>query len=139
MKSSEYQTLYKMMKYIEKVEKYTFNVDYNSFSKNEEKVDATILALGQIGELVRNLNKDFIDKYSNIKWRQIKGMRNRLIHDYDGINVQIVWDTITYDIPVLKKQLNKILNEDKIEWYIFTTVYLKVSITANKNMTHQYI
>ena len=115
MKSSEYQTLYKMMKYIEKVEKYTFNVDYNSFSKNEEKVDATILALGQIGELVRNLNKDFIDKYSNIKWRQIKGMRNRLIHDYDGINVQIVWDTITYDIPVLKKQLNKILNEDKIE------------------------
>lgn len=36
MKSSEYQTLYKMMKYIEKVEKYTFNVDYNSFSKNEE-------------------------------------------------------------------------------------------------------
>lgn len=139
MKSSEYQTLYKMMKYIEKVEKYTFNVDYNSFSKNEEKVNATILALGQIGELVRNLNKDFIDKYSNIKWRQIKGMRNRLIHDYDGINVQIVWDTITYDIPVLKKQLNKILNEDKIEWYIFTTVYLKVSITANKNMTHQYI
>lgn len=55
------------------------------FEKDVKTQDATIFNISQIGELVRNITDETINRYNNIEWRMIKGLRNRIIHDYDGI------------------------------------------------------
>lgn len=88
MKSKEFISLNKMLDYIEKAFKYTKGCTYDTFSKNEEKIDATIFAISQIGELVKNIDKEIQTKYSEIEWNILKGLRNKIVHDYEGINVK---------------------------------------------------
>lgn len=112
MKNKEYMTLKKMIEYINKALRYTENCDFESFSSNEEKVDATIFAISQIGELVKNISKDTMEKYPNIEWIIIKNLRNKIVHDYEGIKLNFIWDIITKDIIQLKANLEKILEDD---------------------------
>ncbi len=114
MKNKEYMSIRKMIDYIDKVFKYTNNCTFNDFEKNEEKIDATIFALSQIGELVKNISKETMNKYPTIEWITIKNLRNKIVHDYEGIKLNFIWDIISNDIMPLKKNLQNILNEDKI-------------------------
>ena len=113
MKNKEYISLKKMIDYINKALKYTENCDFNSFSNNEEKVDATVFAISQIGELVKNISKDTMEKYPNIEWIIIKNLRNKIVHDYEGINLNFIWDILNKDIKQLKLDLEKILEDNK--------------------------
>lgn len=113
MKSKEYISLKKMIDYIDKALRYTDGCDFNSFSSNEEKVDATVFAISQIGELVKNISKETMDKYSNIEWIIIKNLRNKIVHDYEGIKLNFIWDIIIHDIVQLKYDLENILKEIK--------------------------
>ena len=113
MKNNENISILKMIEYISKVERYTNNCSFDSFSDNEEKVDATIFAISQIGELVKNISKETMDKYSNIEWNMIKGLRNRIVHDYEGISLKSIWFVINNDIVQLKEDIQNILNDDK--------------------------
>ena len=79
----------------------------------EEKVDASVFALSQIGELVKNIGKETMEKYNNIEWIAIKNLRNKIVHDYDGIKLNFIWDIITEDISNLKSGLMQILNENE--------------------------
>lgn len=115
MKNKEYLSIKKMIDYIEKALKYTKNCDFEQFSSNEEKVDATVFAISQIGELVKNIGKKTIEKYSNIEWIIIKNLRNKIVHDYEGINLNLIWDIIENDITKLKEDLENILSENEIE------------------------
>ena len=72
MKNKEYMSLKKMIEYIDKALRYTKGCDFNSFCNNEEKVDATIFAISQIGELVKNISQETMEKYSNIEWGVIQ-------------------------------------------------------------------
>ena len=112
MKNKEYMSLKKMIEYINKALKYTDGCDFKSFSSNEEKVDATVFAISQIGELVKNISKDTMEKYSNIEWIIIKNLRNKIVHDYEGIKLNFIWDIITKDIIQLKVNLEKILEDN---------------------------
>lgn len=91
MKNKEYQSINKMIEYINKAEKYTNNVTFEEFSENEMIVDATVFAISQIGELVKNIEQDFQKEHFNIKWYILKGLRNRIVHDYEGINLDLIW------------------------------------------------
>ena len=71
-------------------------------------VEACVFNLSQIGELVRHLDRDFIEQHSNIPWAQMRGLRNRIIHDYEGVNLMLVWEIIKYDIPTLIVKLKEI-------------------------------
>ena len=71
-------------------------------------VEACVFNLSQIGELVRHLDKDFIEQHSDIPWAQMRGLRNRIIHDYEGVNLMLVWEIIKYDIPTLIVKLKEI-------------------------------
>ena len=72
--------------------------------------EACIFNLLQIGELSKlGLDEGFVVSYPHIPWRQMYGMRNRLVHDYEGIRLQIVWETISTDFPSLKTSLEAIL------------------------------
>ena len=110
MKNKEYMSLKKMIEYIDKALIYTDGCDFQSFSSNEEKVDATIFAISQIGELVKNISKETMEKYPNIEWIIIKNLRNKIVHDYEGIKLNLIWDIVTNDIVQLKADLQKILD-----------------------------
>ena len=72
MKNKEYMSLKKMIEYIDKALRYTEGWDFEAFSDNEEKVDATVFAISQIGELVKNISKETMEKNPNIEWIIIK-------------------------------------------------------------------
>lgn len=112
MKNKEYMSIKKMIEYINKALRYTKDCDFQTFSNNEEKVDATVFAISQIGELVKNISKETMEKYPQIEWVIIKNLRNKIVHDYEGIKLNFIWDIITEDIVKLKTDLEKILEEN---------------------------
>ena len=80
--------------------------------KNERMLELSLIRLVEIiGEAAAKINNDDYEKYSNIPWAQLVGMRNRLIHGYDEVDLDILWDTIDIDLPLLVKELKNILNE----------------------------
>jgi uncharacterized protein with HEPN domain len=96
---------------IEEIEKYTCNQNKVKFSKATMMQDAVMRRLEIIGEAVKNIPKSYKNKYPKISWREIAGMRDILIHEYFGININIVWNTIQKDIPKLKKSIQELMNE----------------------------
>ncbi len=114
MKNKEYMSIKKMVEYTNKALKYTKDCSFEEFSNNEEKVDATVFVISQIGELVKNISNTTMEKYSNIEWIIIKNLRNKIVHDYEGINLNLIWDIIENDIKKLKEDLEKILNENPL-------------------------
>lgn len=80
-----------------------FGTSFDTFSTDADYQDSIAMNLLQIGELVSKLSEDFVKKTSDaISWRNIKGMRNLLAHDYGSANVEIVWKTVIDDLPVLR-------------------------------------
>jgi len=65
--------------------------------------NAAAMCILQIGELVGNLSDEFIEKYKDMPWKQIKGMRNIAAHGYEEFDVDILWQTLKEDLPLLKK------------------------------------
>ena len=113
MKSKEYQSFIKMIEYIDKTIKYVQGYNFEQFCNDDKTVDATVFTISQIGELVKNISKETMGKYSNIEWNMIKGLRNRIVHDYDGINLKSIWYVIEDDIKILKNDIQFILNNEK--------------------------
>jgi len=77
--------------------------------------DALIRQIEIIGEATSLIEKSFKDKFQEIPWVDIKDMRNKLIHNYFGVNIRHVWNVIEQDIPTLKLQLTKVLNDNDIQ------------------------
>lgn len=115
MKNKEYISFIKMIEYIDKALKYTKNYSYEQFCKDEKTIDATVFAISQIGELVKNISKETMKKYSNIEWNMIKGLRNRIVHDYDGISLKSIWFVLENDLEQLKEDIQMIIDDDKKE------------------------
>ena len=61
--------------------------------------------LSQIGELANKIDKDFEDNHSSIRWRVTNGLSNKIVHDYEGVNLVLIWDIVTEDLPELNAQL----------------------------------
>ena len=81
---------------------------FEDFEKNFAFQYACGMCIIQIGELTTRLDEDFKEKNLEIEWNQIKGLRNIFAHDYDSVNLEILWEILTEDIPKLKRQLKKI-------------------------------
>lgn len=99
----------KVINYAEKIINYSNGKNYDSFSNDTMLAEACVFNLSQIGELVRHLDRDFIEQHPDIPWAQMRGLRNRIIHDYEGVNLMLVWEIIKYDIPTLIVKLKEIL------------------------------
>ncbi|MBI2671629.1 DUF86 domain-containing protein [Candidatus Woesearchaeota archaeon] len=99
---------------IENIELFMEEISKENFFKNEEKQSAVIRKLEIIGEAAKNLPNNFRNKYDKIPWKDISGMRDKLMHHYFGVNLETVWKTIKEDIPDLKEkmlELKKVLKE----------------------------
>jgi uncharacterized protein with HEPN domain len=79
------------------------------FLKDETLKRAFVRSIEIIGEAVKKLPEDFRKNHGAVDWRAMAGTRDKLIHDYFGIDYDIVWDIITVEIPELRKQIKKIL------------------------------
>ena len=75
------------------------NINENDFSLNDDIKEVVCFNLFQIGELANGLSIELINEYNKIPWKQIIGMRNRIVHGYDTINLEIVWNTFVCGIP----------------------------------------
>ena len=96
---------------IESIEDYIKGITFKQFTANKMMIDAVVRELEIIGEASNNLSNKFREQHNNMLWRQIKDMRNFLIHEYFGVNTKIVWDTCKNDLPQLKTFVKKNFDE----------------------------
>lgn len=113
MKNKEYVSFIKMIEYIDKAIKYTEGYTFEAFCNDDKTMDATIFAISQIGELVKNISKETMSKYNNIEWNMIKGLRNRIVHHYEGISLKSIWYVINNDIIDLKEHIQTMLEREE--------------------------
>jgi uncharacterized protein with HEPN domain len=78
------------------------------FNKNELVQDAVIRNIEIIGEATKKISNELKTTYIEIPWREMAGMRNKLIHDYMGVDVEVVWKTIEIDLPEIESLIRKI-------------------------------
>ena len=93
------------------IQRYTKNMSFSQFSKKKIVVDAVIRNLEIIGEAVKRLPFEIRDKYPEVEWKKIAGLRDILIHEYSGISVKIVWDIVINKLPDLKISIKNIIKK----------------------------
>ena len=89
----------------------TRNLTYEDFVSNELLKRGCTRSLEIIGEAVKNISADLKERYDDVQWKKIAGMRDKIIHYYFGVNWDIVWATIQDRIYELKERIEKIINE----------------------------
>jgi uncharacterized protein with HEPN domain len=99
---------------VERILKYT-SAGKKEFHQDEKTQDAVVRNLEIIGEAVKNVSADMREKHGDIPWRQLAGMRDKLIHEYFGVNLTIVWEVVDKEIPKLATQVREILEEPENE------------------------
>ncbi len=92
---------------IKKIGRYVEGMNFQEFKEDEKTVDAVIRSLEVIGEAANNIPDEFKKKHEDIPWEKIISMRNKMIHEYFGVDLEIVWETIKTDIIDLSSKLDK--------------------------------
>lgn len=105
------QIVGKMLEYTEKILKYTKGLSYEDFVCDTMLVEACVFNLEQIGEIANKVTEDFEVKHTSIPWRAIYGLRNRIVHNYEGVNFVLIWDIISEDLPKLSVSLAGLLKQ----------------------------
>ena len=91
---------------------YIRDSNFDSFMSDKKTVFACAFAIGQIGELASNISEETIQAYGDIPWRNIRGMRNRIVHDYEHVDMAVMWGTLTKSLPELIEIINNLLAQD---------------------------
>ena len=100
------------VKDIEDYIKDTSSVEDFIFDKKTH--DAVLRSFQVIGEAANNLDENFIESNPNVEWEKVIGMRNFIIHEYFGVDLNIVWDTIKEDLPTFKNNIEKLLQRTSV-------------------------
>lgn len=96
-----------------KIEKYVKGLTLEKLKKDSLTVDAVVRNLEIIGEAAKGIPVSVKDKYPDIEWKKIAGLRDILVHEYFGIDLEVLWDIIENKLPVLKKQIERVLKDVK--------------------------
>ncbi|HNO71055.1 MAG TPA: DUF86 domain-containing protein [Bacteroidia bacterium] len=94
-----------------KIKIYTKGFSYTNFIADSKTTDAVIRNFEIIGEAAGRLSEEFKEQYSIVDWFRIKGFRNRIVHDYMGIDYEIVWTIIEKDLALLESEVKKIFDQ----------------------------
>ena len=98
-----------ILNYARQIRQFVTGVTWQEFEANLEKQAAVMHRITLIGEITRRISEALKEAHSEIPWSNIAGMRNRLIHDYDDVNLEIVWLVATDRIPELIRQIDPLL------------------------------
>ena len=96
---------------IEKIRRYTAGFSQDALRKDDKTLDAVVRNLEVIGEAVKKVPAKIRAKHSQVDWKKIAGLRDILIHEYFGIDVEIIWDIIDHKLPILEREVKKIVSE----------------------------
>ena len=96
---------------ISKIDEYIENMDYDELIADNRTIDAIVRNLEVIGEAAKNIPSEIRDKYPNIEWKKIAGIRDILIHAYFTIDLEILWDIVKNKLPDLKEGISVVLND----------------------------
>ena len=113
MKRSLYLFICDILENIELIENTMKDVSKEEFELDKDKIDAIVRRIEIIGEAAKNIPSFFRVKYQEVPWKDIAGMRDVIIHSYFRVDLNAVWKTIKEDLPVLRKQMEKIKKEMK--------------------------
>lgn len=91
-----------------RIEEYALGMNEAQFLKDHKTQDAIIRQLEIIGEASRQLEESFKQEYPKLPWKHMVSMRNKLMHEYFGISIKIIWETIHTDLPPLKQKISEI-------------------------------
>ncbi len=109
MKSKDRIIIQKIIGYINDIEKYVEGLNSKEFLDDKKTITACAFSVSQIGEFVKELSSETIQNHKHIPWNSIKGMRNRIVHDYDNVDLSVLWGTIKNSLPELKDKLKDII------------------------------
>ncbi len=93
---------------LRKISAYISGMDQPAFCVDEKTIDAVIRNISIIGEASKQLPDEFKARHPHLPWAQMAGMRNRIVHDYAGVDLEIIWEVISHSLPQLNHQLNQI-------------------------------
>jgi uncharacterized protein with HEPN domain len=96
---------------VEKIEIFTRDLASEDFVQDIKTVDAVIRNLEIIGEASKHIPKKMKERYSDVDWKAIIGMRNIVVHEYFGVNLEILWKTVRSRLPELRTRIEEILRE----------------------------
>jgi uncharacterized protein with HEPN domain len=97
---------------INKIQNYTKDLSFVEFAQNPLIIDAVVRNTEIIGEASKNVPVEIQNKFKDIPWQKIKGIRNRIVHEYFAVDISIIWFIVTNELQSLKDNLTKHLNED---------------------------
>ena len=100
---------------IEKVELFTQGMDMEGFVEDEKTVFAVVRALEIIGEAAKKIPVQVRDRYPDVPWQEMAGIRDKLIHEYFGVKLEVVWNTVEKDLPELKIFIAEMIEDTKQE------------------------
>lgn len=100
-----------MLDYAKSSLEFTNDLEYENFLTNKQVIFATVRALEVVGEASNRISDEVKEKYPMFPWIEMRGLRNRIIHNYDDIDYKIVWKVIKNEMPKLIQQIESIFDE----------------------------
>lgn len=88
------------------------NCTYEKASNDKDIAEIICFNMLQIGELANKFSKDFLEQHDKVPWARVVGLRNRIVHGYSSIDFEVIWQTATEDIDILKTYCESIINND---------------------------
>ena len=110
-KSDDLTLLGDILDAISRVEGYTHDAKKEEFLENLMMQDAVMYQIEIVGEASNGISEEFRETHASLPWLQMRAIRNKIVHDYRGINLHIIWDTVKNDLPLLKEQVRSLLGE----------------------------
>ena len=111
MKKEDSAYLRHILDAITRIEEYTAGIEYEDFMQHHLIQDGVIRQIEIIGEATKRISDEIKKKHLGIPWKDMAGMRDKLIHDYLGVDMDALWDTVENDIPTLKSKLKDIIEK----------------------------